>query len=515
MHEAKATFRCVCGSDIPIEGHETMVCSSCGRQHRPLEAEDPNASETVFLHRGATAEKALPAESKSPRPGGSSGSSSVKRPSLAGQTIDHFEVLEEIGHGGMGTVYRALDRSLERYVALKVIQSEEVLKNRDLVEAFTHEARAQARVNHPGVATIYYIGRFEDMTYFAMEIVPGVNLESKLVDGALPFGEVVEIGIQVVQALREAQDRGVIHRDIKPGNIIYSSSRRVKATDFGLSKTEGGGLQITGSQHITGTPSYVAPEQARGETTDFRTDIYSLGATLYHLAYGKPPFEGGNFMAVISKHMSEPLSFPKSPHKQIPPGFPLLLERMMAKDPKARFPTYDELEKALLDLRPESLIVAAFGRRAVAAMLDCAAVLIIIMGFSVPYSIVQGIVTGTVNQPSEAAMNLVASIVVGLLLGHQALRGITPGKRFARLRIARVDGRPLAKWRLAARGSLQFLLLVAFAITAWVKVKIPSTLQVVLVVSAVSALDHVWALTNRNRRTLHDLLLKTWVLDRK
>jgi hypothetical protein len=144
MPEVKSTFRCVCGNDIPIEGHEVLACSSCGRQHGPLKAGDPSAAETVFFERarGESSSVVLPATSRA----GSSGGPSAKQPSLAGRTIDHFEVLEEIGHGGMGKVYRALDRSLERYVALKVIHSEEVLKNRELLEAFTHEA---ALILHP------------------------------------------------------------------------------------------------------------------------------------------------------------------------------------------------------------------------------------------------------------------------------------------------------------------------------------------------------------------------------
>ncbi len=514
MIEVGALYRCVCGTDVPFREGETVVCPSCRRKHRHAPGKELGAADTLILSSRRTDTSwetpAVGTDTSVITAQGTGGD----RPNLVGQVLDHFEVLEELGRGGMGTVYRALDRSLERYVALKVLNSEEALEKKDLVEAFTHEARTQARMNHPGITTIYYIGKFREMTYFAMEIVPGQNLESRMKDGHLPFREVISAGVQVVQALKEAKERGVIHRDIKPGNMILSSSGRVKITDFGLSKTEKGGLQITGARHITGTPYYIAPEQARGETTDFRADIYSLGATLYHLAYGMPPFEGEHFMAVISKHLSEPLKFPDSPPRDVPPGFPLVLERMMAKKPEERFQSYEELEQALLELRPEAQRVAALGRRAVAAFLDYAAV-----------SIVAGFIVGLFTFLSESehlssAFQMQAYGAAGLVcVLDQALRGTTMGKTFGKLRIARLDGRPIERWRLFVRGLFQFLPLIASGLSGLgnalgLGLRRGIGSYVVLSVVLFIAADFLWAARNRNKRTLHDLILGTWVLDK-
>lgn len=524
MSESSALYHCVCGTDVPISVDARTECSArvscpmCNRQNVLAAPDSHRAAETVVFT-GVKVDELKEARASS-TPGSAwqtaatVGGPPSSRPNLAGRVIDHFEVLEELGRGGMGTVYRALDRSLERYVALKILDSEEARNQCDLMQAFTHEARTQARMNHPGITTIYYIGRFEEMTYFAMEIVSGSNLESRLRAGPLPFREVIEAGLQVVQALKEAKERGVIHRDIKPGNLILSSSGRIKVTDFGLSKTEKGGLQITGSRQITGTPFYIAPEQARSEATDFRSDIYSLGATLYHLAYGRPPFEGDNFMAVISRHLTEPVHFPASPPPDVPPGFPYLLKRMLAKKPQDRFQSYEELELALRELRPEARVLAAFGHRAVASFLDHGIIFVLGMAFSSIW-FVTSLNLGKGGQATPMAISVAA---LGYVL-YQTLSGSTLGKLFGKLRVARIDGQPLRRSQLALRGCLQYLNPISWSLPqlaeasghAWPDWLLSPYFLGMLLFSIV---DVLWALTNRNRRTIHDLILKTWVLDR-
>ncbi|MEM7232319.1 MAG: serine/threonine-protein kinase, partial [Planctomycetota bacterium] len=281
-------------------------------------------------------------------PGGAKSSDPLQ---LIGSRLEHHEIIGLLGQGGMGCVYRARDVSLERDVALKVFSDKEILQSAELVDAFIHEARSQARINHPGIATIHYVGNVRGMPYFAMELVPGADLASQLEDESPPpFATVVDIGLQVTRALREAERNGVIHRDVKPGNIIVSKTGTAKLTDFGLSKTESGGVQITGSQKITGTPAYVSPEQARGERTDHRSDMYSLGATLFHVAYGRPPFAGETPLAVISKHLADPVEFPTSGGSGVPAQFQSLVARLMSKRPEERYSSYDELEAALEDV---------------------------------------------------------------------------------------------------------------------------------------------------------------------
>jgi uncharacterized RDD family membrane protein YckC len=501
MADTVALFRCVCGADIPFIRGRQVNCPRCGRRHNP-EAMGPASLDTVVLSKSRVAQ-AVPAAGVElpPEP--------EPRPSLIGQTFDHFQIIEELGQGGVGTVYRALDTSLERYVALKVLREE---GDPAAHETFVHEARAQARLNHPGIATIYFIGRRADIPYFAMEYVPGNNLEVRLRQGPLPPSETVRIGLQAVKALGEAHLHGITHRDIKPGNFIQTSTGVIKLTDFGLSKTEGGGLQITGRNSITGTPYYIAPEQARGESTDLRTDIYSLGAMLYHLAYGKPPFEGDNFLSVISKHLTSPVEFPARPPAGLPAGFPDVISRMMAKEPEKRFQDYEALERALRELLPESQVVAALYRRAGTVILDWTVLCLLILLAAGMVALAEETLKwnkGWVNAVPEVTYwaTLLAS------LAYQLIAGRTGGKQFAKIRIAAIRGGRPSRLKLLARWFFQWLPLLALWVNDFAETR--PTLVHVLLAAAIAfwAIDHLWALTNRRRRTLHDLLCGTWVLE--
>jgi uncharacterized RDD family membrane protein YckC len=498
MVEAKLLFHCVCGEDLPLAGDREIVCSRCHRHHHP-QAMKPSMVETVVL--GGNGGK------RAAGPPPSAGS-----PTLVGQTFDHFRILDHLGQGGVGTVYRAVDTSLERYVALKVLNEE---GDPEALEAFVHEARAQARLNHPGIATIYYVGRRGETPYFAMEYVPGESLDVRLDRGPLPAGEVIRIGIQAVRALREASAQGITHRDIKPGNFILSRSGTLKLTDFGLSKTERGGLELTGRHCITGTPNYIAPEQARGETTDLRTDIYSLGAMLYHLAYGKPPFDGENFMGVIAKHLASPLEFPREPPADIPAGFSALIGGMMAKDPAERFQDYDALEKALGELLPELLVVASVVRRAVATLLEVVGLVLLVALATGTFSMVLQLVFHEMGRNAAVfAATRDSAMGLGLLalFVSQLLRGRTQGKEFARLKIASIRGGRPGRLYLGARWLFQWLPFLAFLLWS-VLPKGMGRMDFLGLVLAFWLADHLWALTNRRRRTLHDLATGTWVLE--
>ncbi len=441
---------------------------------------------------------------------------SLSGQSLSGQCLDHFQILEELGRGGIGTVYRALDTSLERYVAVKVLNGE---VEDGALEAFVHEARAQARLNHPGIATIHYVGRHGTIPYFAMEYVPGKDLDHQIRGGPLPPSEVIRIGIQAVLALREASAQGITHRDIKPGNFIQTPSGALKLTDFGLSKTERGGLTLTGKRTITGTPYYIAPEQARGEKTDKRTDIYSLGAMLYHLAFGKPPFEGDNFVAVIAKHASEAVRFPDPLPPDVPAGFTGLIEKMMAKDPANRFGDYDSLERQMRQLLPESQVVATIARRMVTLALELAASALLAGLGDVVLTISREIVGDESDTIEYAQARLVSGwIFLATLLFLQLWRGRTPGKEFSHLRIAGIDGRDPGGSRLALRFVFQWLPLVFLGLSplwSFVLAGRKASNLSLLAVTLLFLLDHFWAYTNRRRRTLHDFITGTLVLEER
>ena len=209
----------------------------------------------------------------------------------AGIRLGHFRIDKQLGAGGMGEVYLASDLALDRPVAIKVLPAG--VASGTARERLIREARAQARVQHPNVAHIYFIGEDDGRLYFAMEYVVGKTLAERLADGPLAADDALDVIRAAVLGLREAQRSGFTHRDVKPSNLMVDAHGIVKVLDFGLAAgiPDDVGNGPVEQTSIAGTPLYMAPEQARGEAIDLRADIYALGATLYHLVAGKPPFQ--------------------------------------------------------------------------------------------------------------------------------------------------------------------------------------------------------------------------------
>jgi serine/threonine protein kinase len=215
---------------------------------------------------------------------------------LVGQILGHYRILEQIGAGGMGVVYRAHDEQLERDVAVKVLPvgtlADEAARKR-----FRKEALALAKLNHPNIATIFEFSTQNDTDYLVTEYISGLSLDNKLAAGALSEKEVMGLGIQLAQGLGAAHEQGIVHRDLKPANLRLTSDGRLKILDFGLAELMprasevGLTATLTESQQVTGTLPYMAPEQLRGEPAEARTDIWAAGAVLYEIATAHRPFE--------------------------------------------------------------------------------------------------------------------------------------------------------------------------------------------------------------------------------
>ncbi len=264
-------------------------------------------------------------------------------------TMSHFDIVRLVGRGGMGVVLHAVDTRLQRDVAVKVLDPD--LAKDDLArKRFCREARAAASITHENVVAVHQVEHEEgsDLPFLVMELISGESLEKKLDrDGPLPLREIVRIGMQTASGLAAAHEKGLIHRDIKPGNILLEQSgQRVKLTDFGLARlTEDVRLTSTGS--VAGTPLYMSPEQASGAELDARSDLFSLGVVLYELAAGEPPFNGKTPLTVLKKLTEEKHRPLRELNPELPEWFTHIVDRLLAKKPQDRFQSAHELADTL------------------------------------------------------------------------------------------------------------------------------------------------------------------------
>jgi Tol biopolymer transport system component/tRNA A-37 threonylcarbamoyl transferase component Bud32 len=261
-------------------------------------------------------------------------------PGLTGKTISHYRVLAKIGEGGMGVVYQAEDTKLQRQVALKVLRSESI-GDPAARKRFIREARAASQLNHPNITTIYEIGDWHGRDFISMELVEGQTIKEIIKIDVLPLKAVIGYALQIAQALNEAHKKGIIHRDIKSENIMVTTGGQIKVMDFGLAKISGTATQTQGV--TMGTIAYMSPEQTRGETVDFRSDIWSFGVVLYEMITGTLPFKGGYEQAVIYSILS---NTPEPVEKLRPEASKALISiinRTLEKDPVNRYQSFNEL----------------------------------------------------------------------------------------------------------------------------------------------------------------------------
>ena len=263
------------------------------------------------------------------------------------ERIGPYRVLELLGAGGMGRVHRGLDEALDREVALKTLLPA-LAADRDFVARFTREARSAASLNHPNITQIYATGQEGPIPWFSMELIRGQSLETLARDrGAIDPYEAASYIRQAAMGLRHAAQKGLIHRDVKPSNLMLTAEGVVKITDFGLAKAAQADTRLTATGEVLGSPGYISPEQAQGQEIDLRSDIYSLGATFYHVLTGRLPFVAPTAVAMILKHMNEPLKSPRAINADIPFPIASIVQKMMAKRPGERFQDYDALLRDL------------------------------------------------------------------------------------------------------------------------------------------------------------------------
>jgi predicted Ser/Thr protein kinase len=293
---------------------------------------------------------------------------------VLGQQLGHYRIDRMLGAGGMGEVYLATDLALDRHVAIKVLP-DDVSRDATRRERLVREARAQARISHSNVAHIYFVGEEGGRLFFAMEYVAGQTLAERIAAGPVGVDQALEWIRAAALGLREAQRQGITHRDIKPSNLMLDAHGVLKILDFGLA-ADGGGVEPAdgpvAQTSFAGTPLYMAPEQARGDAIDARADIYALGATLYHLVSGKPPFAADSAEELRSLH--ETAARPTLPRRGQPRtqigAIDELCARMMAPRVEDRFASYDELLRAIELASMSRTAPAGFWVRAMAAGVD-------------------------------------------------------------------------------------------------------------------------------------------------
>ncbi len=269
-----------------------------------------------------------------------------------------FELLEILGAGGMGAVYRAMDSTLGRSVALKLLRKE-YTENAEFVRKFEHEAAITAQINHPNVVKVFSTGSSHGLFYIAMELVDKGSLDDLMtLQSRVAEAQVLEVGIQIAHGLNAALQRGLIHRDVKPGNILFADAHHAKIVDFGLAHPMGQ-APVQGEE-IWGTPYYVAPEKLESPPTeDLRSDIYSLGATLFHAVAGRPPYEAEDASMVALKHLkSQPVSL-QAFAPDVHTATSYVINRTLNKDPEERYPSYEELIAHLEYARDEVLAASS------------------------------------------------------------------------------------------------------------------------------------------------------------
>lgn len=263
----------------------------------------------------------------------------------ARRIFNNFELVELIGEGGMGSVFKAYDHTLGRMVALKVLRPE-MSAREDERTKLEQEARVTASVNHPHVVRVYSFGEAEGQFYLAMELVEKGSLDDLMgIQTRVSEAQVLDIGVQVAQGLEAAAEKGLIHRDVKPGNILFADAHTAKIVDFGLARVLEDEAEARGE--IWGTPYYIAPERLNYEPEDFRSDIYSLGGTLFHAIAGRPPFEAESASLVALKQIkSQPVSL-EAFAPDVAPETAYVINRMLEKNPEDRYADYGELVEHL------------------------------------------------------------------------------------------------------------------------------------------------------------------------
>lgn len=299
-----------------------------------------------------------------------------------------YQITKELGRGSMGVVYQAHDPQIDRVIALKVLRPDR-MSSAGFVQRFMREAKAIGRITHPNIVTVYDVGEDQETVYIAMEFLEGRPLNAFAQEKPLTPADIADIGIQVAQSLDYAHARGIVHRDIKPQNIMITPANQVKITDFGIAHIDDpDASHQTQAGEILGTPNYMPPEQVLGKKVDGRSDLYSLGVILYELATGQRPFKGDNLAAIFHAITAETPARPDTLNPDLPAALSDIILRCLEKDPAARFQNGQELAAALkasLKAAEGTAVPAPPARKKSLGLIIAAVLVVIVMAAAAVY----------------------------------------------------------------------------------------------------------------------------------
>lgn len=443
-------------------------------------------------------------------------------------SVDQYDVFDRLGSGGMGTVYRARDRSLGREVALKTL-AEHLIGDEVQLQRFEREARLAAQLSHPHMAKVFGAGRWGKSPYIAMELIDGENLQQCVErDGPLKLDVAWRYSLQAAGALREADRHQIVHRDIKPSNMMVTKAGSLKITDFGISRTVDSEMHVTKTGTILGTPWYMSPEQAMGKEVDRRSDIYSLGMTMYFLLTGRPAFSGSNPMEVLAQQVADEAPSLEGKVPGLTERQAEILHRMIAKKKENRHADYDSLQNELRREQPGAAAYAGMVARLTAELMNGAVLVLSFICVTIPMFIM---IDTWGREYSRVFDLLVPSAFLSSLIAFLLMYvwgvgrwGKTLGKHWMKLRVTRPDGQRVGYLRAALRLLLAYpwfitfmAILIASVASVFDEVAAGALLTVVhrailgcnVVVLAFSAL---FAWRHPQRRMLHDLVTDTIVV---
>ncbi len=503
-------YRCTCGEESVVPKERGGVCPKCDRPISPKTLQHDLALTMTIdsLHTDFTTQQAT---------GIALG---VSPDELVGKTLGHFEMVAPLGSGGMGQVYKALDKSLQRYVAVKVLRSgigssASLTSSYTEIDSLLQEAVAQARVTHPNIVTIYYVGKQDGNPFLAMELVHGEPLSKVIAERQLPFSDIGPIAIQMADALKFSYELDIIHGDIKPSNVMLLPNARVKLSDFGMARR----ASDVSAGKLGGTPNYIAPELLTGASPSVQSDMYALGVTLYELTFGQLPvaLSGKTIPEWIESHEQAEIVYPTPWPEHLPDGWKRVLSCLLSRDPNDRYETYDELLEDLESVQPGSRVIARRAPRLIAAMIDYLVVLLLmapmqmvleatpLVAFFGDHAIVQFLVQLADFLP-------IAAYTVIVLFWRQSI-----GRALMHVRVVNEYGLKPAAKTMVARSFFRMCLIWATCSTIffqrsdvfWVQIVSASVVLICLIYLVAAT---AFMLIYDQARSVHDLIFGTRVV---